>query len=157
MRQQIESYIKVLSDRSVVANEYWLSTKGNEHKYFEGQVDLLEDIIAELEGFVKSQNAEDMKKAAEAVGLQNVRIEDKKALLDRLAGKDNYAVDEDGNYDVEASGGPPSPMIPRTQSPSYEEEMRRRLNNGDRKGDYTGGLVELSRIRLLKEHRERNK
>ena len=55
MLKQIESYIEVLKDRIKLVEEYRIGAGSSKRDYYFyiGQRDLLDDIIAELEGFVK--------------------------------------------------------------------------------------------------------
>ncbi len=70
MRNQLVRYINVLKDRKKIAEEY-IEVMPEHDLYGTGQLDAIGDIIAELEGFV---NAQDMKEAAEAAGLEGVEM-----------------------------------------------------------------------------------
>jgi hypothetical protein len=150
MRDQIVSYIKVLKERRRVFDEYLTECEKSANRedaiQYSGIIEAVDNIIAELEGFVKSQfdvetarwafpkeneenftltgrkNEDDAVEATyimqkvditEESTLLGGKNEDKKTLLDRIAGEGNYAMDDDGNYDVEASGGPPDPTQKR--------------------------------------------
>ncbi|KKN14378.1 hypothetical protein LCGC14_0996830, partial [marine sediment metagenome] len=95
MRDAIVRYIITLKDHREAIKGHYLGMRGNNRVYYQAQGDLLNDIIAELEGFVKQGGYEDemkqalmeayggtdnageaMVEAATAAGLKDVRIEE---------------------------------------------------------------------------------
>lgn len=65
MQDQIVRYIAVLKDRKQITEEYEeISADRPTRVFYTAQKELLDDIIAELEGFVKAQNHTELMRQA---------------------------------------------------------------------------------------------